>query len=378
MFNRYLSSRLIPLPHILTIEITSYCNLECVMCPRTAGFVNTPSNRVISMDIIERLDPILGWINGVDLSGLWGEAFLHPELYLEILERLKRRHIGVRTVSNGTLITEKLAERLVVLKLDSVDISVDAARGETYRKIRRGGELEQVVNGITAINRFKKKHGSSFPEIKLLFLGLTDNIEELPEFVRLAHSLSVNRVMLQAMGEYEAVRGKSIALRHKKLGLRWLREAEKRARELGVRMELFPPDQFQEEDLPSDEALRGRKPQQVKMQRRTKDCFFPWDRAVITTGGDLLPCCAAPSPFGNLMEQSFKEIWYGEAYTHLRRSLLEGQLPPMCASCTGQGWRTASRSDTVRYLSTLEGIRVKQRLRRSPALRKVKNFVLRH
>lgn len=373
MFYRYLSSQLIPLPHILTIEITSYCNLRCIMCPRTAGFVNTPPDRVIAIEVIERLEPILKWIDGVDLSGLWGEAFLHPDLYLNILERLKRAHAGVRTVSNGTLITDELAGRLVALGLDCLEISVDAARDETYRAIRRGGELERVISGIRAINRYKEKEGRSAPDIRMLFLGMTENIAELPEFIRLAHSLGVNKVVLQAMGEYENVKEKSVALQHKALGRRWLEEARKQAVELGVSIELFPPEQFTEDNAPGTDSPARSVSHHEKKRITTKDCFFPWDRAVITTEGDVLPCCAAPRPLGNLNEQSFEEIWHGKAYSKLRRSLLDGTLPLMCRTCTGTGWKEINRWDNMGSFVKLERNRIRQGLRRSPLLRKLKN-----
>lgn len=370
MLHRYLLSRAIPPPHILTIEITSYCNLSCVMCPKTAGSVNTVPDRVITMDVIDGLEPILPYIDGVDLSGLWGEAFLHPELYLEILGRLKRRHAGVRTVSNGTLITPEIADRIVELGLDGLDVSVDAARPETYRGIRCGGELEQVVNGLKAISRAKKRTGRSTPEIRMLFIGMADNIEELPEFVRLARALDVTKIVLQSMGEYESVRGQSVSKRYRELGSRLLGEARAVADGLGVTIELFPPDQFSGGTAEGASAASENGP-------RTKDCFFAWDRAVITTGGDVLPCCSSPHSFGSLKEKAFLDIWYGEDYNRLRRSLLDGDLPLMCRSCTGTGWKGISGWDNAASVIRLERIRLRQRLRRSPALRRAKSALTR-
>ncbi len=371
MFRRYLLSRAIPPPHILTIEISSYCNLSCVMCPKTAGSVNTAPDRVITMDVIDGLEPILPYIDGVDLSGLWGEAFLHPELYLEILGRLKRRHVGVRTVSNGTLITPEIAERIVELGLDGLDVSVDAARPETYRMIRRGGKLEHVVNGLKAISRAKKGTGRSTPEIRMLFIGMADNIEELPEFVRLARSLDVTKIVLQSMGEYKSVHGQSVSKRHRERGRRLLGEARTVAEGLGVAIELFPPDQFR-----GDEPAEGSSTV-TEGCCRTRDCFFAWDRAVITTGGDLLPCCSSRRSFGSLKEKSFLDIWHGEDYAGLRRSLLDGDLRPMCRTCTGTAWKEISARGEATAVLRLERIRLRQRLRRSPVLRGAKNALIR-
>lgn len=366
MLKRHLAGRRVPFPRILSIEVTSRCNLRCVMCPKTAGFVNTAPDRVISPEVVDRLDPILGAVDGADLSGLWGEAFFFPDLYLDILARLKRRYIGVHTVSNGTLITDAVAARLVALGLDRLEISVDAARPETYRRVRRGGELAQVLEGVRAVVRHKERSGSRLPALKLLFLGMTDTIAEFPEFVRLARSLEVDTVVLQAMGEYEAVKGRSVAAgAHRAQGRRMLEAAQAEAQRLGVAIELFPPDQFSDDaPVPAPVAAPAR--------ALLKDCFFPWDRAVIATTGEVFPCCSSPVPFGDLTRQPFREIWYGNAYRALRRALLEGDLPPMCRSCTGQAWVARRRGDLLKAALRLERGRLRQRLRRSPALRKIR------
>jgi MoaA/NifB/PqqE/SkfB family radical SAM enzyme len=366
MLTRYLTGPRIPLPRILTIEVTSRCNLRCVMCPKTAGVVNTPADRVISRDVVERIEPLLHAADGVDLSGLWGEAFLYPGIYLDILRRLKRRHIGVHTVSNGTLITDRLAAELVALGLDRLEISLDAARPDTYRRIRRGGELGRAIEGVRAVVRRKEEAGSRFPAMKLLFLGMTDTIGELPEFVRLAASLRVPAVVLQALGEYDAVRGKSAAARCPGAGLRHLEAAREEGRRLGVAVELFPPDQFRE-------APAAPPPPAQAARRAVKDCFFPWDRAVIATTGEVFPCCSSPAPFGSLMEQPFEEIWRGDGYRRLRAALLRGDLPPMCRACTGQAWTVRRRGDPLRAAVRLERGRLRQRLRRSPTLRKIRD-----
>jgi len=336
------------------------------MCPKTAGFVNTPPERVISMDVVDKLQPVLWAIGGVDLSGLWGEAFLFPDLYVSILRRLKRNYVGVRTVSNGSLLTRELAKEIVMLGLDGLEISVDAAREETYRRLRAGGELSRVIEGLRCLNTYKKEFKKKRPAVRLTFLGMKDNIHEFPEFIRLAHGLEVGTVVLQAMGEYEAVKGRSIALGAREEGRRWLREARKESDRLGVSIELFPPDQF---ETPKEGV------QSENGGGFTKDCLFPWDRAVVTTTGEVLPCCAAPGPFGDLKKQSFEEIWYGPQYSKLRASIMEGRLPLMCRTCTGQAWRGKSLLDGAATIFKLEKIRARQMLRSSPALRKMKNLI---
>ena len=80
-----LSSRLMPLPHTLFLEICSRCNLRCVMCPKTHGHVNTDEDIVMSREVFARLAGLFPCISHAELSGLWGEAMLPADLYAEFL-----------------------------------------------------------------------------------------------------------------------------------------------------------------------------------------------------------------------------------------------------------------------------------------------------
>jgi hypothetical protein len=89
------------------------------------------------------------------------------------------------------------------------------------------------------------------------------------------------------MGEYESVKGESIATRDKELGRRLFEEGRAIGRELGVIVELLPADQFEPDRGPSNAAADTR--------RLRKDCGDLWNKAVIATTGDVMACCAAPS-----------------------------------------------------------------------------------
>lgn len=368
LLDRYFSSRFVPFPSMLTVEITSYCNLRCVMCPKTAGFVNTPPDRMMDWETFEKLESVLPYVSVVDLSGLWGEAFIRPGLYLRMLRRLKEHGIHVRTISNGNLITPDLARDLTRLGLDILTISVDAARPETYRKIRPGGELERVLEGVRHVQDEKGKQGRPKPEIEFMFLGMVDNIAEFPDFVRTAEGLGVTKIGLQAMGEFDAVRGKSLAWGNRELGRMWYEKAKPVAEALGVEIALIPPDQFEPplEKETHKEAEGGRR------SALRKDCFQPWDRAIVATNGDVLPCCASPKPMGNLSERSFEEIWRSTPYRKLRRGLRSTEPPKMCVTCTGLGWSEKNLKKDLRLALSLLSISTRRTARRVPFLRRLK------
>lgn len=365
--NRMLASRQVPLPRHLTIEITSFCNLHCRMCPKTNHAVNTPENSVMSREVFDRLKPLFPHIESLELNGLWGEAFLHPDLYLYMLGEIKAAGVDVYTISNGTLLKDDLARRLVELGLNRLVISLDAATPETYAKIRPPGAFADVVAGLLSVKKWKEALQRDLPRVELAFVGMKANIAEFPDMVRLAGQVGADKVFLQAMGEYASVEGESIAVHDKALGRRLFEAGAQIGADSGIAVELLPADQFEPDrghaNIPGDTTgLR-------------KDCGDLWNKAVITTTGDVMACCAAPVRLGNLRENSFVEIWRGKAYSELRRRFLGNNPPEMCRNCTGMAWVEQSLERDLRfYLFGLVMPRIRRRLKRS--LKKVP-FVLR-
>lgn len=364
----YLLSRFIPLPSMLQLEISSLCNLRCRMCAKTLGYQGTAPDRVMERETFERIEALLPFLDYVDLSGVWGEAFIVPSLYLEILAKLKSHGIFVRTISNGTLITPEIARRIVGEGLDILSLSVDAARPETYRKIRGGGELEQLLGAVRSIAAEKKRQGKSGPKIEFLVIGMRDTIEELPSVVGMAGSLGVSRVVLQEMAEFESTKGQSVAWHYRQLGKRVAAEAKAIADEVGVEFSLQPCDQFDEPAEKEDfKETRG-----PRRRRLLKDCFLPWKMAVLTTGGEVIPCCAMFSPMGNVRERSFEDIWRGEKFLRLRRGLLSEDPPPVCVNCQARGWRENDAAMEMREAKALFAFSARTTFRRNPVLKRLK------
>lgn len=355
-FNEWLlAGRRVPLPRHLTLEITSFCNLRCRMCPKTNHAVNTAESQVMSREVFDRVVPFLRHIESLDLSGIWGEAFLHPDLYVDMLKKIKEQGSDVYTISNGTLLSDDLARKLVENDLNKLTISLDAATPETYALIRPPGRFEDVLSGLKSITSWKRQLRRAQPLVQLAFVGMKSNIEEFPRVVELAHELGVEEVCLQAMGEYPGLENESVAAHHKALGRRFCEEGLRRGKELGVRVLLQPTDQFEED----------RKERNDMEDRRgyRKHCNDLWDRALISATGEVLPCCASPVSMGNLRDASFEEIWRGPAYTKLRRQFVGGEIPEMCRQCTGKGWVEESLRQDIRFYGGLIAPRLKRRLK---------------
>ena len=48
-------------------------------------------------------------------------------------------------------------------------------------------------------------------------------------------------------------------------------------------------------------------------------CIAPFKSITIDPTGEVFPDAVYQTPVGNLMQQSIKEIWYGDSWTQLRK-----------------------------------------------------------
>jgi MoaA/NifB/PqqE/SkfB family radical SAM enzyme len=177
--------------HYLQVEVTTRCNLPgCIMCPRTAWPERWQVGD-LAWETFEALMPSLKFFSHVHLSG-WGEPLLHPRLW-DMARALRAQGLKVSLTTNGVGLTEEVQMR-VLEHLDMVAISLDGARAETYERVRPGADFHRLAQQVAALCSRKRSLGLTRPEVVLLFLKMRPNLGELPEFLRLAASVGVDRV----------------------------------------------------------------------------------------------------------------------------------------------------------------------------------------
>jgi MoaA/NifB/PqqE/SkfB family radical SAM enzyme len=188
-------------PREITIESTTYCNLQCVMCEHSQeGMV---AKRHFPEEFVDRLEPYLPAASRFQLHSL-GEPLMSPAFW-KILERITAVHRGTPDISfnsNGLLLSEKNIALLLASKVREVNISFDAATAETYQRIR-GGDFDRLVANVANLVRARAAARRADFKIILNMTLMRANIEELPQFVRLAHRLGADEVSFWGLNEGE-------------------------------------------------------------------------------------------------------------------------------------------------------------------------------
>ena len=106
-------------PIVAQIIPTRRCNLSCTYCNE----YDRTSDPVPLRELCERIDRLADLGTGIiTLSG--GEPLLHPEVDA-IVRHVRRRNAIATLITNGTLLTPAMIERLNAAGLDSMQISID-------------------------------------------------------------------------------------------------------------------------------------------------------------------------------------------------------------------------------------------------------------
>jgi radical SAM protein with 4Fe4S-binding SPASM domain len=322
-------------PVCLYLETTNRCNLLCTTCPRTYEQLEPEAD--MPWDMFTSLIDQYPNIARVVLHGI-GEPMLVKDI-AERVKYLKDRGVYVLFNTNGTLLTEANGKKLIEAGLDELRVSLDAAESEVYQMVRGKDFFDKIVQNLENFTKMQRELHAPKPRVSLWLTGLRETVDQLPDFVRLAHKVGVFEVYLQRLVFFEEesnglARAESALFEHTTAREEALiQEAEDVAKSLGV---MFSASGAVD---PGESIRKQRDDAPWSLCRR------PWSLMYITANGRVLPCCIAPfsmkgySSFtlGDATQNTLKEIWNGSEYQSFRDGLLSSAPPPACANC-GLRW----------------------------------------
>ena len=172
-------TRLRALPVEYIVETTAKCNLYCPMCPRESH----PQPKADMADgIFDRLVKESGrTAEHMMLIGL-GEPLLDPKIF-DRVEHCARHGISTLLSTNGTLLDEDAAGRLLDSRLEHVTLSFDGSTKESFEFYRKGARFEKVRDNFVRFARMKHERGSKI-QIVVQMVRMERNAGEVEDFKR--------------------------------------------------------------------------------------------------------------------------------------------------------------------------------------------------
>jgi len=203
----------------------------------------------------------------------WGEPLLHKDIF-RMIEYAKNKGVNYVVMNtNGTLLTDKMINRIVNSKLDIIRFSIDGS-AETFKRVR-GVELENIEKNIKKLKIIKEKKR---PELKM---GVVFTVEEDTE------------------GDAEEY------INHWKKIVDHVR--------LQPKLITSPRTEVCPEPFGKD-----------------------YGKLVVLWDGRVIPCCVdynANLMIGNIQNDTIPNLWKSEKLNILREQHLKGEFPDTCANC---------------------------------------------
>lgn len=269
-------------PLYIILETNSYCNMKCKMCTR--NFFSHNKKADIADEVVDRIvEQCKEYKVPSVFIGASAECLINPSIK-EILRKMKGiQNLDCFLITNGYNLDEEMAEFLIDIQFERVYVSLDAAREETYRKIR-GCDLARVEYNVNRLLRLRDEKGSVLPLVRVSFVIQEDNKDEQAEFFDKWKD-KVDIIDYQCLIDYQ--------------------ELDK----------LMEPEELPDTDF---------------------QCVKPFRMLTIDYEGNIFPCSsdyAYHMPIGNIMNMTIEEAWNSEQMKQLRESILQRSPGKICRNC---------------------------------------------
>jgi MoaA/NifB/PqqE/SkfB family radical SAM enzyme len=186
------------MPRYLTIVISDRCNIDCPHCYQSKTGDNLLQDPEISAVLRREFSAFYPYLSTLRLQG--GEVFAirgFRELVEDVTSVTDRPLISIST--NGTLIDQAWADRIVRTPFQSVTVSFDAGTQRTFEKLRRGARFPKVIGNIARLQELKRSIGSSLPTLDAFFVLMRSNYREILPFLALMKNIGIYEVAFQTM-----------------------------------------------------------------------------------------------------------------------------------------------------------------------------------
>lgn len=144
--------KLMKTPKTIDIDITNRCNLRCIYCSHftSAGDVENDLPKEEWIKFFEELNRCA--VISVNISG--GEPFFRKDLK-DIIEGIISNRMRFSITSNGTLITDEMAEFISSTgRCDFVQVSIDGSIPIVHDMFRGEGSFQKAINGIKILQKY--------------------------------------------------------------------------------------------------------------------------------------------------------------------------------------------------------------------------------
>lgn len=296
-------------PALISWNLTRKCNLKCPHCYMEGG---TAEENELSteecLDLIHEMRSL-----GTEMLILTGgEPLLRRDIY-RIAQRASEEGMWVVMGTNGVLVNDFVAEKMVECGVKGVGISLDSIDPEKHNQFRGGPNAWE--HSVRALETCRRHDLQVLVQTTVMDMNRNE-IPDLMAFAREKGAWAFNLYFLVQTGRGQQMN--DLAPEETDTILREMAGRQDDFRPMLVRSKCAP--QFKQ--IAYEMGLGG---------LESGGCMAGTQYCRITPGGDVTPCPYMTVVAGNVRERSFSEIWSRSPV--LRRLRDRSQLKGRCGAC---------------------------------------------
>jgi len=274
-----------PFVGLLQFETGTACNGKCTFCSHKDMKRSGTASWSTILEVIDQCAPYAQTV-----CPFWmQEPLLEPRLPA-ILDNVKQVNPKTETViyTNMAKLPKWWRQLVDEQNLDTMIISFYGATPQLYRKYQPGFNWNRTRRNIKRFMAYRKSKGYKKPYVKMHYIMLPDTVAAAKGFAE------------EWINIVDSVGGTVY-----------------RTYETNEALEQFEQKQY------------GAPPKRVP-------CIRLWSGFYVQFNGDVCPCSAdsqGDNVLGNVLEQNFRQIWWGPKAREFREKHIKGEYAEMCRNC---------------------------------------------
>ena len=199
-------------PIHIDLEIDNVCNFACSFCPigqpeSELGQFYKTKHEIPKEKIFQLIDECkeLG-VNSIQFS-IVNEPLANKDIFEILKYASSKKFDDIFIVSNGSLLNQNKAIKLLDTNIDKIQFSLDAFKEETFEKnrftkIKKPGLYKKVKENIINFIKLRDKMGKKFPLVRVSFIELEENKDEIKDFENFWND-KVDGIHFQRLTDYK-------------------------------------------------------------------------------------------------------------------------------------------------------------------------------
>ena len=299
------------MPTFVSIEPANICQLRCPECPVGMRQYTPDSTHYMPLGVFQYILTQVQTTAHTMQFYFQGEPLLNTHLP-EMIALAHQTQLYTIVSTNAQALTQEMAEALVRSGLNRIIVSIDGFSEESYTAYRVGGDLNKALQGLQFLRKAKDVYRSSL-RIELQVLRLRTNEHEWEWIRRNYKKLGATHLVFKTAQLYDYKNGHP----------------------------LMPANERYSRYKKTIDGTYIHKKKTIhhsKFKIHNFPCFRLWSGCVITTTGEILPCCYDKGhhySFGNILSLSLRDIFHSQKANKFRLHVLKSQKsrPNICNNC---------------------------------------------